>query len=319
MDLEPQRAAVGTQRRQKPSCAREGARDATTPGKCSSEPPAPASGDEVRRRVAYQRPAAAAALEAASFRPDAIWGLERGSGAVGAAHRSLWNPTEPAPTLQPVVVGGNVNQQADFVGGGAAVELSFELTEADVVAPQRWFLLQQGPLRVFLVAPVVGMLGLWAMGGEIDPRSWVFLGAVLLAAMALYFWAPRRTFRNLPLGQRRQLVRLDEQQVEVAGAAFTTRLAWSAVPRAVALPDALLLFTGPALFFVVPKRAFANPEAFASCCAWVVRSVKPAPKPRVSRLTWMVLIWAAMIVVFFTVYAFSNGLPVPPSSADDGR
>jgi hypothetical protein len=165
-------------------------------------------------------------------------------------------------------VGLSINRQQ--------IELSFELTLADVLAARRFWLSRS------MVGWLLPLLVVVALGQAFASGSWPFaVGAVLWAAamgyLVLYF-QPRRSFRANPsLGASQAWVLgPDELSCETTASDGTqlarTEWSWRSVLQARESNRAFLLSPTRGLIVVLPKRAL-DPSALDDLRALIAANV----------------------------------------------
>jgi hypothetical protein len=99
----------------------------------------------------------------------------------------------------------------------------------------------------------------------------------------------KRTYRRLLAEGRnhailgRHRIVLDDTSVVCTNAMSESRLQWPAIEHVVAGPEAAYLYTSAASAFIVPRRAFPSPQAFAEFVATAQRlraAALAGPPPR---------------------------------------
>jgi hypothetical protein len=130
---------------------------------------------------------------------------------------------------------------------------------------------------------------------------WVLCGTVLLGAGVWLFrrhWAASQFTR---IGSRQMTFGLDEVGLSVDSSFGEQRYAATSLRGCVETPQAFLVYTTPAHFVLIPKRAFAAGDQQA--LAELLRGLsKRSPSPL--RLGRMVTTWVVVCAVFLALFAF---------------
>ena len=160
------------------------------------------------------------------------------------------------------------------------VEVSFQLTLADVLAARRFLLMRS------TTGWLLPLLGIALAASAIASSSWSFAldGALWLGLMGpwLFYLQPRRAFKATPSMHAAQnwVVGPGGLRFEAAGAdgaqLTSTEMAWATIARARESRTAFLLQPSRGIASVLPKRAF-TPQAIADMQALLAAHV---PKSR---------------------------------------
>jgi hypothetical protein len=135
------------------------------------------------------------------------------------------------------------------------VELSFELSLADVLAARRYFVLRGSTLLVFILTAFA-----WAVvDGSLSAVLWIGAFGGLFGSWLLYF-QPRRAFRGTPhlRGKHRWVLGPDGASFEATdsdGAPLvSSNLTWNYVTSVRETDRAFLLGGSKSSYFLLPKR-----------------------------------------------------------------
>ncbi|MFZ5895213.1 MAG: YcxB family protein [Myxococcota bacterium] len=96
--------------------------------------------------------------------------------------------------------------------------------------------------------------------------------------------------------------RLDQQGIATRSPGTEARVDWNTVHRFVEAPSAFLIYTTPAYAVIMPKRAFSERD-HQPIRELLGRRIQPRPKDR-SLLRRAILLWAALIVCFLSIWQF---------------
>ena len=197
--------------------------------------------------------------------------------------------------------------EADTDAAFRPIDFAFELTQADVVSAQRWWLLRRLiPVIVLVFGASVVM---WLTTGVSGPYSILFEAAILAGLM---FWllvvSPRMQFRAMKPGQLRLRGRFGDEAFELSSDAFASKMEWGILAGQTARKDSLLIFARSNLFHILPRRGFASDEEFAAAQRLLSLKLKPRGK-RVQRLAAVVLLWFMHIALFAAFHAMFGSAP----------
>ncbi len=145
------------------------------------------------------------------------------------------------------------------------VELDFELTRRENVSALRWHVLYTGGFQVTApagVAAAVLLVGALRFNGHPWSRS-VWIGVGLLAvsvALVVFVFPWIAVLRSPRLSQRFRFV-FSTRHIRFASEHDSGVIEWERYERWKEADDFYLLYYDGDQFTVVPKRAFASPEA----------------------------------------------------------
>jgi YcxB-like protein len=142
----------------------------------------------------------------------------------------------------------------------------FALTQDDYLEAQRSFTMATGSQRLVLrglqvfgvILVLVGLLNLAA--NPTSPLPSIFpavLGLLWLAMPWINTWKLRRDFRGSPSLAGEVELSVSDGGLEITSPVGTAQIRWAAFARYIESPNLFLLFEGPRIFRIVPKRAFA--------------------------------------------------------------
>jgi hypothetical protein len=152
---------------------------------------------------------------------------------------------------------------------------------------QRYWALQQGPLRIWLfrLGPVLGVLGAllgYATGDVLLPTVLLVIDAVLVT-MLVFLWQYRRRlyWRSNPHAQQPVTVAVTEEGVRAQQAGREASYAWSSWGSCLVAEDVLVLRSTAsrlATAIALPRRGLLEPERWRELTTFVAARVPLDPR-----------------------------------------